>query len=148
MNRREEVAARGLAENFMHNSIPEYIADYGRSIEAEGTLSKFTLRFENEVWTVESTVQGEDFEAYHAVLSINLAEQRVDSICNCMEAFNGPCRHVAATAIHFINSLDISEGKVAPEPAPREDWRHSFRHFFGGTFQYTNGISKCSDKIV
>ena len=102
-------------------------------------LSKFTLRFENDVWTVESTVQGEDFEAYSPVVNINLAEQRVDSMCNCMEAFNGPCRHVAATAIHFINSLDISEGKADPAPAPREDWRQSFRHFFGGTFEPETG---------
>ena len=135
MNRREEVAARGLAETFIHNSIPEYITDYGRAIEAEGSLSQFTLRFENEVWTIESTVQGEDFDAYRPVVTINLNEQRVDAMCNCMESFNGPCRHVAATAIHFINSLDISEGKVAPAPSPREDWRHSFRHFFGGTFE-------------
>ena len=63
MNRREEIAARGLAENFIQNTIPEYITEYGRAIEAEGNLSKFTLRFENDVWTVESTVQGEDFEA-------------------------------------------------------------------------------------
>ena len=135
MTRREEAAARDLALAFVNSTIPEYITAYGRSIEAEGHLGKFTLRFENDVWTVESTVQGEDFEAYRAVVTINLAEQRVDSMCNCMESFNGPCRHVAATAIHFINSLDISEGKVATAPVQREDWRHSFRHFFGGSFE-------------
>ena len=135
MNRREEIIAHELATNFMRQVVPEYIAEYGRAIDAEGNLSKFTLRFENDIWTVESSVQGEDFQAYHPILKVNLAEQKVDSVCNCMESFNGPCRHAAATAIHFINSLDISNDSAPEPPAPREDWRHSFRLFFSGVLE-------------
>ena len=45
MTRREEAAARDLALTFVNSTIPEYITAYGRSIEAEGHLGKFTLLY-------------------------------------------------------------------------------------------------------
>ena len=64
MNRREETAARSLTQKYIDSTLPEYIADFGREILADGGVGKFTLREEGEVWTAEGTVQGEDFQAY------------------------------------------------------------------------------------
>ncbi len=139
MNRREEINAHELAEAFIQHTVPEYITDYGRSIESEGNVNKFTLRFENDVWTVESSVQGEDFQTFHPILTINLSDQQVYSECNCMESFTGPCRHAAATAIRFIKSLDISSDNPEPVSLPREDWRQSFRNFFSGDLEPETG---------
>ena len=72
MNRREEIAARGLTQTFIDSTLPEYIADAGREILSEGGVSKFTLRSESDVWMVEGTVQGEDFQAYSPVLTLCL----------------------------------------------------------------------------
>ena len=87
MNRREELAARNLTQKYIDGTLPEYIADFGRQILAEGGVGKFTLREEEEVWTAEATVQGEDFQAYRPVLTVNFRDQCVDGACNCMEAF-------------------------------------------------------------
>ena len=111
MNRREELAARNLTQKYIDGTLPEYIADFGRQILAEGGVGKFTLREEEEVWTAEATVQGEDFQAYRPVLTVNFRDQRVDGACNCMEAFNGPCRHIAAVAQKLVSSLAASEGE-------------------------------------
>ena len=139
MNRREETAARSLTQKYIDSTLPEYIADFGREILADGGVGKFTLREEGEVWTAEGTVQGEDFQAYKPVLTINFRDQRVDGACNCMEAFNGPCRHIAAVAQKLVASLAASEGEPEKEAKPKSEWRHSFRNFFGGTFEPETG---------
>ncbi|MBS5049773.1 MAG: hypothetical protein KHZ29_07810, partial [Desulfovibrionaceae bacterium] len=64
MNRREEIAVRGLAQTFVDSTLPEYIADAGREILSEGGVGKFTIRAEDDAWVVEGSVQGEDFQAY------------------------------------------------------------------------------------
>ncbi|MCH5277723.1 MAG: SNF2 helicase associated domain-containing protein [Desulfovibrionaceae bacterium] len=139
MNRREEIAARSLAQTFVDSTLPEYIADAGREILSEGGVGKFTIRAEGDVWVIEATVSGEDFQAYKPVLTFNLADQRVDSACNCMDSSIGPCRHMAAAALKFLASLAETEGAAEVEQKPRPEWRHSFRNFFGGTFEPETG---------
>ncbi len=135
MTRREEVAAHGLAQTFVNSTLPEYIADAGRDILAEGGVGKFTLRSEDGKIVVEGTVQGEDFQAYSPVLTINPVDQRMDAACNCMEAFTGSCRHMAAVALRFLSSLSTAEGGMEEPPKPKAEWRQSFRNFFSASFE-------------
>ena len=139
MNRREEIAVRGLAQTFVDSTLPEYIADAGREILSEGGVGKFTIRAEDDAWVVEGTVQGEDFQAYKPTLTFNLGDQRVDPACNCMESSTGPCRHMAAVALKFLASLATTEGEPEADQKPRPEWRQSFRNFFGGTFEPETG---------
>ena len=139
MNRREEIAVRGLAQTFVDSTLPEYIADAGREILSEGGVGKFTIRAEDDAWVVEGSVQGEDFQAYKPTLTFNLGDQRVDPACNCMESSTGPCRHMAAVALKFLASLATTEGEPEADQKPRPEWRQSFRNFFGGTFEPETG---------
>lgn len=138
MNRREENAARNLVQSFITTAIPEYIVDFGREILAEGGVSKINLSQEEQTWLVEAVVQGEDFQAYSPVLKINIPDARLDALCNCMESFSGNCRHMAAAALRLLETMEVTTG-TDPAPKPKVEWRHSFRNFYGASFEPETG---------
>ncbi len=135
MNLREEHVARGLVQDFLKDSVPEYIRDAGQDILLAGGVQKLTLHREGEVWEAEGVVQGEDFQNYAPRLLINISENSLSHLCNCHEAFSGVCRHVAAAAIRLQADLDKDYGAPQEPPRPRVDWRQSFRNFFSGSLE-------------
>jgi len=132
----EESKAKKLLQEFIRETIPEYIIDGSHSIVAAGGVQKIDLKTHDQYWDVEGQIQGDDFQVYAAELGLNLETGAVTSFCNCQESFSGVCRHVGAIALAFVKNLDL---KNAPETqaAPKQnvEWRQSFRHFFASTLE-------------
>ena len=129
MTRAEKNAVRSLVQSFVQDTVPEYIRDSGQYILSDGGVQKINITHEGDVWNVEGTIQGEDFQVYTPSLQLNLGDNATHNQCNCSEAFTGVCRHVAAIALQLQSDLrDDSDSDDAP--MPRSDWKQSFRSFF------------------
>ncbi|MGJ3522410.1 SNF2-related protein [Nitratidesulfovibrio sp. D1] len=129
MELNEEQSVRSLLQDFVHDSIPEYILDGSQDILAEGGVQKLSLKKADGYWEVEGSIQGEDFQIYSPRLSVSLGEGTTAYHCNCPDSFSGVCRHVGATALKMLSSLETRSG--GEEPArPKTEWRQNFRAFF------------------
>lgn len=134
MDIRQEQVVRSLLQDFVRDAIPEYIRDGGQDILNQGGVQKLSLKKEGHMWEINGSIQSDDFQIYGSTVTLNLADKRTDYLCNCSDSFSGICRHVAATALKMLSSLDITEG--AEEPAkPHPEWRQSFRSFFSNEFE-------------
>lgn len=128
MTKGEEVQALQAVQKFIRESVPEYIASAAQSVIAESGPPKISLKQLEQHWDVSGQVHGDDFQVYNAELGINIKDATTNYFCNCADSFSGVCRHVAATAIHLISSLQNDNQEAAPKP--RTDWRNTFRQFF------------------
>lgn len=127
----EKNAVRSLIQTFITDTVPEYIRDSGQYILSEGGVQKLNIREEGEIWDLEGTLQGEDFQVYSPKLLLNLTERTVNFQCNCSDAFTGVCSHVAAVAQKVLADFRAEDAGVMEEtPNPRSDWKQSFRAFF------------------
>ena len=124
----EEAQVRKLVSNFISESIPDYILEGSRDLVNQGGVQKLSLKKRENYWDIDVQIQGDDFQVYTCEIGLNLADETINSYCNCPESFTGVCRHVGAAALKIQASLDdTEEGDV---PAPRTDWHQSFRSFF------------------
>ncbi len=129
MDRDQEARVKPILQEFIANSIPEYILDGSHYIVGNVGVQKLSLKRDENYWEVEGNIQGEDFQIYSSELSINIKDASVSYQCNCPDSFSGVCRHVGATALKLLSSLETTDQDVAPQ-RPMVDWRHSFRGFF------------------
>ncbi len=129
MTRAEKNAVRTLVQNFMQESIPEYIRDSGQYILSENGLQRMNINHEGNLWKVEGTVQGDDLQVYTPNLLISLDDYTTKANCNCSESFTSVCRHTAAVTLQLLTDLrdDDSQEESAPQKA---EWKQSFRSFF------------------
>ncbi len=130
MNRRNETAICTALEQFIQQTIPEYITDSGKMIIAENGISNLLWRMEDTYSEASCTVHGEDFQAYSPTVTVRLNDRHVDYACNCMESFGSPCRHVAALALSALSSIAVSHDTPTETTTIRPEWRQSFRNFF------------------
>ena len=133
MIRRDESAARAILQNFLRNSIMEYIRDAGQDIEASNGVIRVAMNKENATWDAEGVVQGEDFQNYGPHVHLHLEDSSMEQQCNCHEAFTGVCRHVAALCYKLLHELEKGDGEIEPESKQRVDWRQSYRTFFSSS---------------
>lgn len=126
----DESFIQPILQEFINDSIPEYIVDSARDTIAEGGVQKLGLKKDEAFWEVEGSIQGEDFQIYSPKLTISLNEENVSYHCNCPDSFSGACRHVAATALKLLSSLEVHEDSPEQPVRPRTDWRQTFRSFF------------------
>ncbi|MBG0777503.1 MAG: DEAD/DEAH box helicase [Desulfovibrionaceae bacterium] len=134
MSRGDETAIKKHLERFVRESIPEYIVDGARYILTGGGVQKLSLKQGETVWEIEGNIQGDDFQVYSSALTVNVADGSVHSSCNCADSFTGVCRHIGATALKMISSMDSGKDDE-PAARPRLEWRHTFRNFFSADFE-------------
>ncbi len=131
MSRAAESSVRNLAQNFIRDAVPEYIRDGAQYIISSDGVQKIQIKKESNLWNVEASIQGEDFQVYSPRLTFKFDSNMVDHFCNCDESFSGVCRHVAATGIKFLLGLAEDEPDADEEQLKlRTDWKQSFRSFF------------------
>ena len=124
----EEGQARTLLQDFIRNTVPDYILEGAREIMETDGVQKLDVKKRDRFWDVDGQIQGEDFQNYASELGLNLRDENVSFFCNCPESFSGVCKHVGAAALKLLSSL---EGGGPEENAlVRADWRQTFRTFF------------------
>ncbi|GAB6058765.1 DEAD/DEAH box helicase [Desulfonatronum parangueonense] len=128
MNRNEEIEVSNALQRFIQENIPEYIASGAQSLISEDGAHKISLKKMNDHWDISGQFQTDDFQIYNAELGINLKNPTTNYFCNCPDSFSGVCRHVAATALHLLSSLQSDNQEDMPKP--RTEWRKTFRQFF------------------
>jgi non-specific serine/threonine protein kinase len=117
-------------KEFFEENVPEYILETSRNILSTHGVDKMDLRKRAAYWDIDSKIQGDELQVYNPEIGINLREATVNYFCNCPDSFSGVCPHVGATMLHLYSSLK-EEDQQGKAPAPRTDWRSSFRNFFG-----------------
>lgn len=120
---KEKVAT--VTKNFIEESIPEYVREQAESILDK--VEKIDLKTRQDFWDIVGIVQGEDFQVYNSEIGVNLKEGSINYFCNCSDSFSGICAHVSATLLYLLNTFKNGKKEV---PAPKTDWKESFRNFF------------------
>ena len=128
MSNAEELVVNSILRDFINDSIPDYILEMAQGIVAENGVVKLDLKKRDQYWDIDGQVAGDDFQNYTSEIGLNLSEKTINYYCNCPDSFSGVCRHVAATALKLKKSLETESGEEMP--APRTDWRQTFRPFF------------------
>ncbi|MFV0422132.1 DEAD/DEAH box helicase [Oleidesulfovibrio sp.] len=133
MDRPEETTVKSMLQEFVTDTVPEYIIDGSHNILNSGGVLKLSLKKSGGYWDVEAHIQGDDFQNYSPKLSLNISEETINYMCNCPDSFSGVCRHVGAAALKLLSSLESSD--EAEPVAPKMEWRQSFRNFFSTEFE-------------
>lgn len=128
MTNGEEAVVKKILQDFVNDTIPDYILEMGQNIVAMGNVRKMDLKKREQYWDIEGQVEGDDFQNYASEVGINLGDNTINYYCNCPDSFSGVCRHIAATAVKLLKSLDEDSGESVP--TPRTDWHQTFRPFF------------------
>ncbi len=128
MDRPEEMTVKSMLQEFVTDTTPEYIIDGSHAILNSGGVIKLSLKKDAGYWSVEAYVQGNDFQHYSPTLSLDTSEGSVSYFCNCPDSFSGICRHVGATALKLLSSLETQDNTEAL--LPKTEWRQCFRSFF------------------
>ena len=126
----DESLVKKILQEFINDSVPEYIVDTARDLFSEGGVQKIALKKGPSYWEVEGSIQEEDFQIYSPKLTLALNEEATSYLCNCSDSFSGACRHVAATALKLLSSLDAYDDSEPQSARARTDWRQIFRFFF------------------
>ena len=127
-----ESQALETIREFFEDNIPDYILESSRNILSTHGVDKIELRKRDSYWDIDSKIQGDELQVYNPEIGIDLQESTVNYFCNCPDSFSGVCPHVGATMLYLRSTLEEGEKQGKP-PAPRTDWRSSFRNFFGTT---------------
>jgi len=126
----EEKKVKSLLQEFVRETIPEYIMEGAQGIVSQGGVQKVSVNRRDQYWDVDGQIQGEDFQVYSSELSVNLREEAITFFCNCPDSFSGVCRHVGATALKLLKNLDDSKEEATSEVVASTEWRQTFRAFF------------------
>ncbi|WP_027186602.1 DEAD/DEAH box helicase [Desulfovibrio cuneatus] len=130
-----ESKIKNILQEYLHDSVPEYIADSAHNIINSGGVQKLGLKKDDPIWEVEATIQGDDLQHYTPRLTIFTGEGTVSSHCNCSDSFSGVCTHVAATLIKLLATLDAHNDEAPPATRNRVDWRQTFRSLFSSEIE-------------
>jgi len=130
MKHEDEDRARSILSHFIADSVPEYIREGAQNILDDGGVRKLSLQKREQTWDVDAQIQGDDFQNYASELSLNLGDGNVSHYCNCPDHSFGVCRHVGASALKLLQSLETAPDRDEAPAKPRADWRQSFRTFF------------------
>ncbi len=128
MTNGEEQIVKSILQDFIDDSVPEYILEGARDVVNQGGVQKLDLKKREQYWDIDGQVQGDDFQNYSSEIGLNLNDKTINYYCNCPDSFSGVCRHVAATAYKMLKSLDSESSEEAP--LPRTEWKQTFRPFF------------------
>ncbi len=128
MEKGDESKVKSLLQHFVADSIPEYILDGAQYIISNGGVQKLSLKKGEKIWEVEANIQAEDFQIYSPEISVTLSDNNISFNCNCPDIFSGVCRHVGATALKLLSSLESTPKEDSS--APKTDWHQTFRSFF------------------
>ncbi len=128
MSSKEEEKVKRITQEFLRESIPEYILEGSQAMLSNNELQKIDFKRQDKHWDIEGRIQSEDFQFYNPEIGISLESGAVNFFCNCPDSFSGICPHVGATMLRLLSYLE--NGKNESTPKPRTDWRHSFRPFF------------------
>ena len=130
--------AHDLLQNFLKDSVPEYIRDIAKDLLAMGP-PKTSSRLEGNEWYFDASIQSDDLQFFTPQLCLLLDDVRVSHLCNCHEAFSGVCPHVAALALHLLAEFEVKSGIVEELAPVRSEWRQSFRSFFSMDMEAESG---------
>ncbi len=123
--------AKYLLDEFINDSIPEYILDDAHYLADTGAVQKITARNADGIWHISASVQGEDLQSYSPALSYDEDDHHFHFSCNCSSEFFSACRHVGALALKYLSSLQAEGGEAdALAVRPKQEWRQQFRYFF------------------
>ncbi|MEW5771920.1 MAG: SNF2-related protein [Thermodesulfobacteriota bacterium] len=128
MDKAQEKVVENLLHEFLKFTVPEYIVSGSREVLASGGVQKLSLNKRDGYWDVEGQIQGDDFQVYSSELGLNLSEGTVNFYCNCADSFSGVCKHIAATALKLLSSLEVKD--QAEAPVVHTDWKQTFRSYF------------------
>ncbi len=124
----QEKKVKEILENFVSENIPEYILESARNLYSENGAHKLKIKKGDHFWDLEGRIQGDDFQVYNSEIGLNLDNNAINFYCNCPDSFSGVCKHVGATALKFLASMNVDHQEELP--GTRTDWRHTFRHYF------------------
>ncbi len=124
----EETIVKKILTRFTQETVTDYILEDAQAIVQSDGVQKLDLRKREQFWDVDGQVQGEDFQIYTSEIGLNLKDETLNYYCNCPESFSGACRHVSATALKLLKSLDKDSEET--DLKPRTEWRQNFRSFF------------------
>ncbi len=133
-----ESSIKTILQEFISDSIPEYILDTAQDLLSNGAVQKIALKKDDFYWEVEGSIQGDDLQNYSPHLTIMLQEGTVSYQCNCSEAFSGACKHVGATALKLLQTVGSHSEAATPQKA-RSDWRQTFRSYFANEIEPESG---------
>jgi len=124
-----EGKVKKISQDFLKESLPEYILEISHSLLSSYGVQKLDLKKQDGYWDIDGTIQADDFQIYNPEIGINIAEESINYFCNCPDSFSGICPHVGATILELLNTLDNGD---QPKPTSKlmTDWRQSFRPFF------------------
>ena len=124
-----EGKVKKISQEFLRDSIPEYILESSHSLLSSYGVQKLDLKKQDDYWDIDGTIQADDFQIYNPEIGISISEESINFFCNCPDSFSGICPHVGATILELLNTLDNGD---QPKPASKlmTDWRQSFRPFF------------------
>ncbi len=125
----DESKAKKVLQNFVNNTVPNYILEMAQEIVGTDGIMKLNLNKRDQYWEVDALVQGEDFQNYSSEIGLNLSEETVNAYCNCPESFTGVCKHIAATAVKLLKQLEVEDDNEQPD-RQHTDWRQNFRSYF------------------
>lgn len=129
MSQAEQSAAIEICQNFLQDSVPEYIRDVAYQLFSDNGVQKINIQ-EGDPWTCQGVIQGEDLQVYNPSLTFSISEKTAKYQCNCSDAFTGICKHVSALAFRFLEELRKDQGQTEEAPVPAVEWKQSFRSFF------------------
>src|SRR5690242_7854318 len=112
----EEARVKNILQDFIHDSIPEYIMSGSHAIIENEGVQKLNLKKREGFWDVEGQVQGEDFQVYSSELGVNLKDGGINFYCNCPDSFSGVCRHIGATALKLMKTISGTGKSKDEEP--------------------------------
>lgn len=125
----DEHLIKPILQEFIRESIPEYIVDTAKEFITSGSVQKLGLKKSAELWDVDASIQGDDFQNYSPHLTITFQEKAVHCQCNCSDSFSGACSHVAAAVLKLLATLEATTEEEQSIKL-RTDWRQTFRSFF------------------
>jgi non-specific serine/threonine protein kinase len=131
----DETLVKKILQEFIRDSVPEYILDSAQLLLKENTTLRLALKKSPSYWEAESRIQGDDFQIYSPKLTLALNEETVSYQCNCSDGFASACRHVAAAALKLLGALSSAGDGTEAREEIRTDWRHTFRSFFSNDIE-------------
>ena len=137
MTNGEEQIVTSILKDFIGDSVPDYILEDAQAIVNNDGVVKLDLKKRDQYWDIDGQAQGDDFQNYTSEVGLNLADKTINYYCNCPDSFAGVCRHVTATAVKLLRSLESDSGEEMP--IPRTDWRQTFRPFFATELEPESG---------
>jgi superfamily II DNA or RNA helicase len=132
----DELLAKKILEDFVQDTVPEYILDGSKSIVASDGIQRVDVKKREQYWDAEAQIQGDDFQTYAAEMGLNLSQNTVTYYCNCPDSFSGVCRHIGALALKMVDNLG---GEKAEAAVAVPDWRQFFRPFFATELEPESG---------